>query len=137
MLIIIDSLSDSLSISVSLRVSLIKPPSSNCANVITSPDYSFKDAAYGVYVTAGRIAIASEDGRDVYDNALEKLSSNTTSYDDIVFDESFSSALSYTSRPYSEAMAMRPAVTYTPYAMSSKEKNGDVITFAHFEEGKY
>ena len=30
---------------------------------------------------------------------------------------------------------MRPAVTYTPYAMSSKGKTGDVITFAHFEEG--
>ena len=54
---------------------------------------------------------------------------------DVVFDESFSSALSYASRPYSEVMAMRPAVTYTPYATSSKEKTGDVITFAHFEEG--
>ena len=31
---------------------------------------------------------------------------------DVVFDESFSSALSYSSRPYSEAMAMRPAVAY-------------------------
>ena len=30
---------------------------------------------------------------------------------------------------------MRPAVTYTPYAMSSKEKTGDVIAFAQFEEG--
>ena len=39
---------------------------------------------------------------------------------DVVFEESFSSALSYTSRPYSEAMTMRPAVTYTPYATSSK-----------------
>ena len=35
----------------------------------------------------------------------------------------------------SEAMAMRPAVTYTPYATSSKEQTGDVITFAQFEEG--
>ena len=52
----------------------------------------------------------------------------------VVFDESFSSALSYMSRLYSEAMAMRPAVTYTPYATSSKEKTGNVITFAHFEE---
>ena len=50
----------------------------------------------------------------------------------VVFDESFSSALSYTSRPYSEAMAMRPEMTYTPYATSSKEKTGDVITFAQF-----
>ena len=31
-------------------------------------------------------------------------------------------------------MAMRPAVTYTPYATSSKEQTGDVITFAQFKE---
>ena len=30
---------------------------------------------------------------------------------------------------------MRPAVTYTLYATSSREKTGDVITFAQFEEG--
>ena len=30
---------------------------------------------------------------------------------------------------------MCPAVTYTPYATSSKEKTGDVITFTQFEEG--
>ena len=30
---------------------------------------------------------------------------------------------------------MRPAVTYTPYATSSKEQTGDVITFAQFEVG--
>ena len=54
---------------------------------------------------------------------------------DVRFDESFVSAMSYTSRPYAEAMAMRPEVTYTPYATSSKEQNGNVITFAHFEEG--
>ena len=54
---------------------------------------------------------------------------------DVVFEEIFSSALSYTSRPYSEAMAMRPSVTYTPYATSLKEQTGDVITFAQFEEG--
>ena len=35
---------------------------------------------------------------------------------DVVFDESVSSALANTSRPYSEAMAMRPAVMYTPCA---------------------
>ena len=54
---------------------------------------------------------------------------------DVVFDESFSSALSYTSRSYTEAMEMRPTVMYTPYATSSKEQTGDVITFAQFEEG--
>ena len=32
-------------------------------------------------------------------------------------------------------MAMRPAVIYTPYATSSKEQTGDIITLAHFEEG--
>ena len=32
-------------------------------------------------------------------------------------------------------MAVRPAVTFTPYAASSKEKTGDIITFAQFEEG--
>ena len=53
----------------------------------------------------------------------------------VVFDKSFSSAVSYTSRPYAEAMSMRPAVTYTPYATSSKEQTGDVITFTQFEEG--
>ena len=53
----------------------------------------------------------------------------------VMFDERFSSALSYMSRPYSEAMAMRPAVTYTPYATSSRVQTGDVITFAQFEEG--
>ena len=52
-----------------------------------------------------------------------------------MFDESFSSALSYTSRPYAEAMAMCPTVTYTPYATSYKEQTGDVITFTQFEEG--
>ena len=54
---------------------------------------------------------------------------------DVVFDKSFSSALSYTSRPYSEATAVRPEVTYTLYVMSLKEKTGNVITFAQFEEG--
>ena len=54
---------------------------------------------------------------------------------DVVFDESLSSTLEYTSQPYSEAMAMRLAVTYTPCATSSGEKTGDIITFTQFEEG--
>ena len=37
--------------------------------------------------------------------------------------------------PYSEALAMRPAVSYIPYATSSHEQTGDIITFAQFEEG--
>ena len=61
--------------------------------------------------------------------------SNIISSYDVVFDESFSSALAYTSRPYSEAMVMRPEVMYTPYGTSSREQTGDVITFAQFEKG--
>ena len=72
-----------------------------------------------------------QKGYLVYVHSTRKVIS---SYD-VVFDESFSSALSYTSRPYAEAMAMRPAVTYTPYATSSKEQTGDVIMFTQFEEG--
>ena len=30
---------------------------------------------------------------------------------------------------------MCPEVTYTPYATSSKEQTGDVVTFSQFEEG--
>ena len=53
----------------------------------------------------------------------------------VVFDESFSSALVYTSQTYSEAMSMRTDVTYTPCATSSREKTGNIITFTQFEEG--
>ena len=52
-----------------------------------------------------------------------------------MFEKIFSSALSYMSRPYAEAMEMRPKVTYTPYATSSKEQTDDVIKFTQFEEG--
>ena len=40
----------------------------------------------------------------------------------VVFDKSFSSALAYTSQPYSEAIVMRPDVTYTPCATSLRGK---------------
>ena len=39
------------------------------------------------------------------------------------------------SQPYSEAMTMRPEVTYIPCATSSRGKTGIMITFAQFEEG--
>ena len=84
-LIIIYLLLDSSPLYVSLRVLVNKPPSSKCANVITLPVCSLEDVAYGVYVTIGRITIASPYGRDVYDNEVEKLSSNTTLYDKITF----------------------------------------------------
>ena len=41
----------------------------------------------------------------------------------------------YTTQPYSEAMAVSLAVSYIPCATYSKEKTGDVIIFAQFEEG--
>ena len=63
------------------------------------------------------------------------ITRNILSSYDVVFDKSVSSALAYTSRPYSEEMTMRPAVTYTQYATSSKEQTGNIITFAQFEEG--
>ena len=72
-----------------------------------------------------------QKGYLVYAPSTRKLIS---SYD-VVFDESFSGALSYTSQPYSEAMEMRLEVMYTPYATSLREQTGGVITFAHFEEG--
>ena len=52
----------------------------------------------------------------------------------IFFYESSSSALAYTSQPYSESMVMRVSVTYTPCATCLRGKPGDIITFAHFEE---
>ena len=56
------------------------------------------------------------------------------SYDD-VFDEHFSSTLAYTSQPYSDAMAMRPSVSYISFVTYPKEKTGDIINFALFDEG--
>ena len=41
------------------------------------------------------------------------------------------------SEPYLEAMAMLLAVSYIPYAKSSKEKTDNIITFGHFEEGGF
>ena len=54
---------------------------------------------------------------------------------DVVFNESFSSALAYTSQPFSEAMVMLPEVTYTPCATYLREQTGDIIMFAQIEEG--
>ena len=38
------------------------------------------------------------------------------------------------SQPYAEAIDMLPGVSYIPYTISSREKTGDIIMFAHFEE---
>ena len=66
--------------------------------------------------------------------SVPSLSKIVYSYD-FVIDESFSSALEYTSYPYSEAMEMCPPVIYMPCDTSSREKTGDIITFTQFEEG--
>ena len=58
-----------------------------------------------------------------------------SSYD--VFYEFFSSALAYTSQPYSEAMYMHPAVPYTPYATYPMEQTGDMIMLAQLKKGVY
>ena len=60
---------------------------------------------------------------------------NILSSYDVVFDEIFSNALAYTPKPYSEAMAMHPAITYTSCATSSRKQTADIIMFAQFEEG--
>ena len=52
------------------------------------------------------------------------------------FYESSSSSLTYMSQRYAEAVDTRPAVSYIPYAASSREQTGDIIMFAQFEEGK-
>ena len=42
--------------------------------------------------------------------------------------------VAYISQPYSEAMAVRPAVTYIPCDTSSREQTSNIITFTQFEE---
>ena len=52
----------------------------------------------------------------------------------MLFLMNFCSTLTYTSQTYLEAMAMRPKVSYIPCATSARGGNGDIITFAKFEE---
>ena len=49
------------------------------------PVWSWYDASYGIYENFGRITSDSEYGHYVYDNTLEKLSSNTTSCEGHIF----------------------------------------------------
>ena len=72
-----------------------------------------------------------QKGYLVYVQSTSKIIS---SYD-VVFDGSFSSALSYSSRSYPESMAMRPYVTYTNYATSPKKQTGNMITLEQVEGG--
>ena len=54
---------------------------------------------------------------------------------DVVFDRKKISALSYMSRPYSEAIVTQPEVWYIPYTTSYHKQTGDIITFPQFEDG--
>ena len=74
-----------------------------------------------------------QKGYFVYVPSTRKIIS---SYD-VVFDESFSNALAYMSQPYSEAMAMCPAVTYTPYGTSSREKLAISLRSHSLRRGTY
>ena len=53
---------------------------------------------------------------------------------DVLFDETFSNALAYISRPYSEALAIQSAVLYIMYDTSSNGQIGNIIIFSQFEE---
>ena len=72
-----------------------------------------------------------QKGSLIYIPSTRKI---VSSYE-FVFDETFSSALAYTSHPYSEALAMQASVSYIPYATSSHEQTGNIITFEKFEDG--
>ena len=52
---------------------------------------------------------------------------------DVVFDKKIF-ASSDTSHIYSSVLAMKSAVSFIPYATSSYEQIGEIITFSHFEE---
>ena len=68
-------------------------------------------------------------------HSIKKGTRKIISSYDFVFDESLSSALAYTSQLYSEAMDMLQFVSYILCSTYSKEKTGNIITFANFEEG--
>ena len=53
---------------------------------------------------------------------------------DVVFEEKFSSVLAYKLCPHSEALDIRSEVLYIPYASSSHEQTGNIITFVQLEE---
>ena len=81
------------------------------------------------------IFVGNPQHQKVYPVYVPSTKKIISSYD-VVFDESFSSMLAYSSKPYSEAMTMRPALMYSPCATSLREQTGNIITFAQFEEGK-
>ena len=51
--------------------------------------------------------------------------------------ETFYITIAYKSHPYSEALTMKPAVSYIPNAIYYCEQTGYIITFAQFKGGGY
>ena len=62
----------------------------------------------------------------VYFPSIRKIISSN----DVVFDETFSTVLAYTSHTYPEALTIRPAVSPIPHATSSHEQTRNIITFS-------
>jgi hypothetical protein len=58
----------------------------------------------------------------------------TISSNDIYFDESFTSALVTSSKPYQEALSTRPLVTCIPSIQDLMERTGEIITFAQLSD---
>ena len=81
----------------------------------------------GIFVAIPR----HQKGYLIYIPSTQKIVSSH----DVVLGKNCSSALEYTSYLYWEALKTQPEVSYIPYATSSHEKTGDIIIFAHFEEG--
>ena len=60
---------------------------------------------------------------------------NIISLYDVFLNDSLSSMLAYMFQTYAEDMAMQPDVSYIPFATSSRGQTGNIIMFAHVEEG--
>ncbi|MGH7974584.1 MAG: hypothetical protein ACREBR_03580 [bacterium] len=52
---------------------------------------------------------------------------------DVVYDQGFSSALTYTDKPFHDAITLRPSVSYVSKPSTFYEQTGDIITFAQDE----
>ncbi|MGH3053653.1 MAG: hypothetical protein ACRDL7_01585 [Gaiellaceae bacterium] len=55
---------------------------------------------------------------------------------DVAYDESFSSAIAFTEKPFHDALSLRPSVSFVSRPSTTTEMTGDIITFAApLEEG--
>ena len=81
---------------------------------------------WGIFV----VITQHQKGYLIYVPSIRKIVSSH----DVVFDETFISALAYTSCQYSEALETWPAVSYIAHTTSPHEKTGKIVTFSHSEE---